>query len=301
MNIALIVHGGAGNIAPDLHAEYMAGCREAALTGFGVLQKTDDPFEAVEAAVVLMEDNPVFDAGIGAHLNRAGRAELDAGIMDGDTLQLGALVGVERLQNPIRVARHLLADDVNVLAGRGAEAYAAQNGFALCNPADLIVPAEMARWQRAAQNFVTQGGALPANAPPMGTVGAVAINSTGHIVAGTSTGGTLFKPVGRVGDTPLPGCGFFADSHLAGVSGTGHGESIMRVQLARTAADFCARLPAPAAAQAAVAMLAGRVDGRGGLIMIDHAGRVGLAHNTAYMAWACQTGDMTGPKVGIKT
>lgn len=300
MTIALIVHGGAGNIAPDLHGQYMAGCREAVAAGFDVLQKTDDPFAAVEAAVVLMEDDPVFDAGIGSHLNRAGRAALDAGMMDGDTLQLGALMAVERLQNPIRVVRRMLADEVNVLAGAGAEAYAVENGFALCNPDDLITPLEVERWQRAAKKFVEQGGVLPADAPPMGTVGAVAINSRGHIVAGTSTGGTMFKPVGRVGDSPLPGCGFYADSHLAGVSSTGHGESIMRVMLARTAADFCAWLPAQAAAQTAVTMLAEWVSGRGGVIMIDHAGRVGLAHNTEYMAWAFQTGQMAGPRVGIK-
>jgi beta-aspartyl-peptidase (threonine type) len=130
-------------------------------------------------------------------------------------------------------------------------------------------------------------------------VGAVAIDRAGNIVAGTSTGGTLFKPPGRVGDSPLPGCGYFADNALGGVSTSGHGESIIRIQLARVAADFCSRLHAPAAAQAAISMLRDRVNGLGGLILIDHAGRIGVAYNTPHMARAYLTGEMEQPEVKI--
>jgi beta-aspartyl-peptidase (threonine type) len=121
----------------------------------------------------------------------------------------------------------------------------------------------------------------------------------GNIAAGTSTGGTPFKPDGRVGDSPLPGCGYYADNALAGVSVTGHGESIIRVQLARSAGDFSAKLQAPAAAEAAIHMLSDRVAGKGGLILIDHAGRVGYAYNTSQMARAYMFEGMSGPEVGI--
>ena len=132
-----------------------------------------------------------------------------------------------------------------------------------------------------------------------GTVGAVAIDRAGNIAAGTSTGGTPFKPDGRVGDSPLPGCGYYADNALAGVSVTGHGEAIIRVQLARSAADFCAKLHAQAAAEAAMRMLSDRVGGKGGLILIDYAGRVGYAYNTYQMARAFMVEGMNEPDVGI--
>jgi len=160
------------------------------------------------------------------------------------------------------------------------------------------VERERIRWQQAIEKGAPTAGDEFGSAKP-GTVGAVAIDHNGKIVAGTSTGGTLFKPAGRVGDSPLPGCGYFADNGLGGVSTTGHGESIIRVQLARIAADFCSRLYAPAASQAAISMLNDRVKGLGGLILIDHGGRVGFAYNTPHMARAYITDEMDEPVVAI--
>lgn len=299
MKPAIIVHGGAWDIPQDEHESHIKGCRLAVLAGFKVLAAGQSALDAVEAAVTVLEDDPTFDAGIGSHLNEAGKVQLDAGMMDGATWQVGAVVAVEHLRNPIQVARLLLTSKYNMLAGEGAVAWAARHGIAPIDPALLIVPREQARYERIRQKRAEarQSG---------GTVGAVAIDRQGNLVAGTSTGGTLFKPIGRVGDSPLPGCGYFADNGSAAVSSTGRGEAIMRVQLARTAADFVAKSGDEIKtelfcepAKAAVRVLAERVQGEGGLIMIDQAGRVGFAHNTPHLARAYMIDGMVEPEVGI--
>jgi len=299
---AIIVHGGAWYILPEEREAHQAGCRAAALAGFEVLRRGGDALDAVEAAIVCLEDDPTFDAGVGAYLNRDGVVQLDAGIMDGRTYQVGAVAAIERVKNPIRVARRLLTSEHNMFAGAGATAYAQACGIPLCEPEELVVPRERERWLEYRRHgeppseWVFVGEEPPTG---WGTVGAVAIDRAGNIAAGTSTGGTPFKPVGRVGDSPLPGCGYYADNALAGVSVTGHGEAIIRVQLARSAADFCAKLHAPSAAEAAMRMLSDRVGGKGGLILIDHAGRVGYAYNTPQMARAFMLAEMDEPEVGI--
>jgi beta-aspartyl-peptidase (threonine type) len=302
--LAIIVHGGAWYIASEEHTAYKEGCRAAALAGFDVLRRGGGVLDAVETAVVWLEDDPAFDAGVGAHLNQEGVVQLDAGMMDGLTYQVGAVAAIERVKNPIRVARHLLTSKHNMFVGPGATAYAEASGVALCDPEDLVVARERNRWLECQERgmpppesvSVGYAGDLLGG---KGTVGAVAIDGAGNIAAGTSTGGTLFKPTGRVGDSPLPGCGYYADNALAGVSVTGHGEAIIRVQLARSAADFCAKLHAAAAAEAAMRMLGDRVGGKGGLILIDHAGRVGYAYNTPQMARAFIVEGMDEPEVGI--
>ena len=300
---AIIVHGGAGTIPAEEHAAYRAGCQAAALAGFDVLRRGGSPLDAVEAAIVYLEDDPAFDAGVGSYLNRDGVVQLDAGIMDGRTYQIGAVIAVERVKNPIRVARRLLGGEHIVFAGPGATAYAQASGIPLCDPEDLVAAHERERWLLEQRKRVDASGAsgAPGQGQPgkQGTVGAVAIDRAGNIVAGTSTGGSLFKPAGRVGDSPLPGCGYYADNALAGVSSTGHGESIMRVLLARSAADLCARLDAPQAAEAALRLLDERVGGQAGLILIDHAGRVGYAHSTPHMACAFMIEGMEEPEVEI--
>ncbi len=303
----MIVHGGAWDIPPVEHTAHQAGCRAAVLAGFAILANGGSAVAAVEAAVTLLEDDPTFDAGVGSHLTQAGVVELDAGMMDGATLQVGAVGAVRTLQNPIQVARRLLDSRHNFLVGTGAEAWAQQQGFSEVEPSRLIVPREQQRYEaHRANNTVS----TPRHHLPDGTVGAVAIDQQGNLVAGTSTGGTLFKPVGRVGDSPLPGCGYYADNQAAAVSCTGHGESIIRVQLARSAADFALRFAGDGAndgsnggqfaAEAAINLLRDRVDGQGGLIMIDRHGQVGLAHNTPHLAHAYLTGDMAAPVVGMR-
>jgi len=302
---AIIVHGGAWRIPEEEHAAHKDGCRRAAQAGFEILAGGGSALDAVEAAVTLLEDDPTFDAGIGSHLNQAGVVQLDAGMMDGDSLQVGAVAAVERIQNPIQTARRLLSSEHNMLVGPGAEAWAAEVGHPLIDPARLIVPREQQRFEHHRQ--VGPPSLKTAFQRPDGTVGAVAIDQWGNLAAATSTGGTLFKPAGRVGDSPLPGCGYFADNQSAAVSSTGHGEAIIRVQLARTAADLARaqtangppwplnRIPA----ENAIEGLARRVNGRGGLIMIDRAGRIGFAHNTYNLARAWMTVGMAEPEVGI--
>lgn len=302
--LAIIVHGGAWYIPPEAREAHKAGCQAAATAGFGVLQRGGDALDAVETAIVTMEDDPTFDAGVGAHLNQCGVVQLDAGVMDGRTYQIGAVAAIERVKNPICVARRLLTSEHNMFVGPGAIAYAQACSVPLCEPEDLVIARERRRWLEYQERgkplsetvFVGRSEDFPTET---GTVGAVAIDRAGNIAAGTSTGGTPFKPDGRVGDSPLPGCGYYADNALAGVSVTGHGESIIRVQLARSAADFCAKLQAPAAAEAAMRMLSDRVAGKGGLILIDHAGRVGYAYNTSEMARAYMLEGMTEPEVLI--
>ena len=306
MKPAIIVHGGAWDIAENEHEAHRAGCYQAATVGYHILQQGGMALEAVEAAVISMEDDPTFDAGTGSHLNRAGVVQLDAGIMDGATLQVGAVAAIEQIKNPITVARLLLSSDHNMFAGPGATAWAKQAGIPLVDPATLVVPREQKRYERGLKKIPDARSAFKR---PDGTVGAVAIDKRGNLVAGTSTGGTLFKPVGRVGDSPLPGCGYYADNQSAAVSTTGHGESIIRIQLARMAADFATMLSpagletdlffAKRAAQTAIDTLTNRVDGRGGLIMIDRLGRVGFAYNTPHMARGLMTDGMREPEVAI--
>ena len=304
MKPAIIVHGGAWNIPEDEHEAHKNGCRLAALAGYKILAGGGRALDAVVTAVTILEDDPAFDAGIGSHLNRAGVAQLDAGIMDGATLQVGAVVAVERLKNPIQVARLLLKSPHNMFAGEGAVQWALGQGISPIAPAELIVPREQARYEHnSKQGSLNLTGA---HRQPDGTVGAVAIDRNGDLAAGTSTGGTQFKPVGRIGDSPLPGCGYFADNESAAVSCTGHGESITRVQLARTAAEFVARLAdqgerkvSSSASIAAIRVLAERVDGQGGLIMIDRAGGVSFAHNTPHLARAFLIDGLAEPVIGI--
>ncbi len=306
MTPAIIVHGGAWRIPPEEHEAHQAGCYRAALAGFEILATGGSAQTAVEVAVTMLEDDPTFDAGIGSHLNQAGVVQLDAGMMDGATLQVGAVAAIERIQNPIQVARRLLASPHNMFVGVGATEWAIRAGFTPVDPATFVVPREQQRYEhhlQAGPPDLTDDFSRPSD-----TVGAVAIDRTGNLVAGTSTGGTIFKPVGRVGDSPLPGCGYYANNASAAVSATGHGEAIIRVQLAHTAALLADTLKDEplttpglfmAPAEAAVRILGERVGGRGGLIMIDAAGRVGFAHNTPNLARAYIIEGMAEPVVGI--
>jgi beta-aspartyl-peptidase (threonine type) len=307
LNPAIVVHGGAWDIPEDEHQAHTTGCLEAAKAGYKILTAGGPALEAVVAAVVVMEDNPAFDAGIGSHLNQAGNIQLDAGIMDGAALQMGAVAAIERVRNPIQVARLVLNSDYNMFVGVGATEWARQAGIPLIDPLELVVPREQERYeQRLHQGPPDLRQAFHEST---GTVGAVAIDYRGNLAAATSTGGTLFKPAGRVGDSPLPGCGYYADNESAAVSSTGYGESVMRVQLARLAAQYANTLAlagaksdllyAKRAAQAAIDTLSNRVDGRAGLIMIDRLGRIGFAHNTPHLARAFMADGMAAPETGI--
>ncbi len=296
MTMALIVHGGAWDIPQAYHAGHAAGCRAAAEAGWAVLAAGGSALEAVEAAIRVMEDDPTFDAGRGSVLNRDGEVELDAGLMDGRTLRAGAVAAVKRIAHPISLARHVLHDSEHVfLVGTGAERFAEHVGMSLCDPATLVVERERLVWQERRLN----AGPREADfrpAPPPGqadTVGAVAVDDQGNVAAGNSTGGTLYKWPGRVGDTPIIGCGLYADNLLGAAACTGWGEQIMKTVLAKSTVDQIAWLSDPAtAANVAIAYFRHRIGGLGGVICVSPDGRVGFAHSTSCMAYAYRTASM---------
>ncbi|MGC1688078.1 MAG: isoaspartyl peptidase/L-asparaginase [Candidatus Acidiferrales bacterium] len=284
MKPSLIVHGGAWNI-PDVAVEdCRTGCRRALETGWAILSKGGEALDAVEAAIVVLEDDPTFDAGIGSHLNLEGKIELDAIVMDGATLKAGAVAAVERIRNPIRLARSVLESSEHMmLVGSGAEQFAREQGLTLCDPEELVLERERLAWRRCRED---QHAAEFHVDHAMGTVGAVAMDSRGNLFAGTSTGGTCCKHAGRVGDSPLIGCGCYADAEAGGVSCTGLGEAIIRIVMAKSAVEFLRDGKSPkAAAEACARLLLERGRGTGGLILLDRNGAPGFAFNTARMAF----------------
>ncbi|MEW5720106.1 MAG: isoaspartyl peptidase/L-asparaginase [Chloroflexota bacterium] len=287
MGIALIVHGGAGAIEDQHVAPHREGARRAAQIGWQVLTKGGSALDAVQAAVIAMEDDPAFDAGVGSYLNRDGQVELDASMMDGRTLDAGAVAGVQRVKNPIVLARRVLESEHTFLIGRGAEQFAQEKGFALIENAALQTPEQIEIWKQCRANPPAPRSAQFVPIQGYGTVGCVAVDRNGNVAAGTSTGGMKFKRVGRVGDSPLIGAGVYADNALGGASSTGWGEAITRVLLAKFAVDALAHDRAPRdVARDAIEHLARRVGGTGGIILADAHGRVGLAFNTPRMARA---------------
>ena len=280
----------------DMVEAHLRGVNHALAAGWSVLERGGPALDAVEEAVVIMEDDETFDAGRGSFLNRDGKVQLDALIMEGATLRAGGVGCVERLRNPVRAARKILSESSHVyFVAEGAERFAAEHGTALCRNEDLIIPREIERL-RAYQAEATQpdskphGNDLFAPAISHDTVGAVALDTNGNIAAATSTGGTLNKAPGRLGDSSLIGCGCYADNLSAAVSTTGWGEPIMKLVLAKWTADRISAGNLPEwAAQEAMNYLKQRVNGHGGIIVLDPRGHFGIAHNTPRMAWAYKT------------
>jgi len=292
----------------DMVEAHLRGVRSALAAGWRVLERGGTSLEAVEEAVVIMEDDETFDAGRGSFLNRDGKVQLDALIMDGATLRAGGVGCVERVRNPVRTARKILSESPHVyFVGEGAERFAAEHGVELCSNEELVIPREVERlreYQRTAGDGSSAGPAKDGNdlfAPELShdTVGAVALDRAGNIAAATSTGGTLNKAPGRLGDSSLIGCGCYADNLSAAVSTTGWGEPIMKLVLAKWTADRVAAGNLPEwAAQEAMNYLKQRLNGHGGIIVLNALGQVGIAHNTPRMAWACKT--MKKEEAGIE-
>jgi beta-aspartyl-peptidase (threonine type) len=282
---ALVVHGGAWEIPVVARKACRAGCRRAFDAGQQILDAGGSSIDAVEAAIVALEEDPVFDAGFGSHLNLRGRVQLDAILMDGSTLDAGAVAAVERIRNPIRLARRVLQASPHVLlAAEGAEEFAREQGMPLCRQEDLITESQRAAWQQCCDAGHTSAAHF---AGRHGTVGAVAVDASGRIAAGTSTGGTCCKYPGRVGDSPLIGCGCYADDEVGGASSTGWGEAIMKIVMAKTAIDWLrAGDPPQEVADRSIRLLADRAHGTGGLILIDRQGRIGTSFSTSRMAFA---------------
>jgi beta-aspartyl-peptidase (threonine type) len=285
------VHGGAWAIPDDMVEAHLNGVRNAIAAGWQAMSKGGSALDAVEEAVVVMEDDETFDAGRGSFLNRDGKVQLDAFIMEGSTLRGGGVGGVERLRNPIRAARKILSESPHVyFVAEGAERFAAEHGITLCDNQELVIPREVERLREFQARAAKDAPDLFAPTISHDTVGAVALDHNGNIAAATSTGGTLNKAPGRLGDSSLIGCGVYADNDSAAASLTGWGEPIMKLVLAKWAADRVLAGNAPEwVALEAMNHLKARVNGHGGIILLDAKGRLGIAHNTPRMAWAFKT------------
>lgn len=295
MKPAIVVHGGAGawKLRSGRLPQAIAACEEAAAAGREMLRDGGPALKAVEIATRILEDCPVLDAGRGSYLNANGEVEMDAILMDGRTLNIGAVAAVQRVLHPISLARHVLDyEEHNFLVAKGAEAFADLVGFPRCDVTDLLVGEELDRFHLLQEDDGYKTADIFSEEGTMGTVGAVAIDLDGNLAVATSTGGTRKKLPGRVGDSPLVGSGAYADNWHAAASATGHGEALMKIVITKRVCDFVADgLGAQAACQAAIQVLADRVSGKGGLIAIDREGKVGVAYNTDAMPHAFAIGD----------
>ena len=275
----LAVHGGAGAAwaDPSSVAEAERALVESLRAGFGVLAGGGSALDAVERAVVVLEDHPLFNAGRGAALTRAGEVELDAAVMDGARRAAGAVACVRGIANPVRAARLVLERSPHVLlVGPGAEAFAVAHGLAPVDPASLVTPPRRAEWERGRERAGPAGG---------GTVGAVARDAAGHLAAATSTGGRAGQLPGRVGDSPLVGAGTWADDASCAVSATGAGEAFVRAAFAHEV-DAQLRLLGAGledACRAALARVAA-LGAEGGCVAVDRTGRIALPFSTPAMA-----------------
>ena len=291
----------------DAIEDHERGIRNALDAGYSVLEGGGTSVEAVEAAVVVMEDDEIFDAGRGSFLTNDGRVQLDALLMNGADLRTGGVACVEHLRNPIRAAKLVLEKSPHVyFVGVGAERFATSHGMRLCDNMDLVIPREQKRLYAAQEaelaglKDTTFSGDVPLADPLLShdTVGAVALDLHGNLAAGTSTGGTLNKAPGRVGDSSLIGCGCYADNLSAAVSLTGWGEPIMKLVLGKWAVDRVAAGASPQdAATEAIGYLFDRLGGHGGVILLGPTGDIGIAHNTPRMAWGLATPE--GKTLGV--
>lgn len=282
----LAVHGGAGvvergSLTPQTDAAYRAGLNHALDAGGAVLRQGGASLDAVEAAVRVLEDDPLFNAGKGSVYTAEGCNELDASIMDGSNRKAGAIAGVTRTRNPVSLARAVMEQSAHVmLSGPGADAFSLQQGLVQVEP-EYFRTEE--RWQQYLQ-WRDGRGALPDRTHAYGTVGAVALDQAGHLAAATSTGGVAGKRWGRVGDSPIIGAGTYAEDGVCAVSATGSGEFFLRASAARQVRDRMAwhREGVKSAANSTIRDIAS-IGGDGGLIAIDARGRVAFAMNSPGM------------------
>lgn len=280
----MLVHGGAGELRADARSTHEAGCKRAVERASELLARGASAVDAVECAVNVLEDDPHFNAATGASLTAAGRLELDAAIMEGQTLRAGAVCCLGTFRHPVSVARRVLDDDHHVLySGEGADAYALRAGFERVAEQKMITEEAKQRLHAALAKHNLLG-----SRPRFGdTVGAVARDTRGNLAAATSTGGLSGKHPGRIGDSPIIGAGIYADDAVGAASATGHGEGILRLSLAaRVMEALRAGSPPDQAALDTLRLMEAKVSSRGGLIVLSRSGALGLARTTPAMSWA---------------
>lgn len=290
MSWTIIVHGGAHTIPDEKIEPHKTGCTRAVEAGAAILAAGGSALDAVEAAVRVLEDDPIFNAGFGSMLNSEGEVEMDAGVMEGEHLRAGAVASIRGVRHPISVARQVMEGTEHVLlSGAGAQRFAEERGAELCDPQTMVHDDQRQEWERSKKKRGSD------------TVGCVARDANGTFAAGTSTGGIMHKRPGRIGDSPLVGLGYYADNLAGACSMTGDGESIMRLALAhRVVQSMQSGVDADRAAEEAIAVMVRRVGGEAGCIVIDRHGRIGQAHNSDHLATAWRTSEMPAAIASVK-
>jgi beta-aspartyl-peptidase (threonine type) len=284
----LAIHGGAGTLpraemGGEMERKYRSGLAAALDAGYAVLQRVGTSLDAVTRAVTVLEDNPLFNAGLGAVFTLDGRNELDAAIMDGSSLKAGAVCGVTHIRNPIELARTVMEHSEYVmLSGAGAEEFALSRGFALVPRSYFYTPE---RWRQLERIRSGDAGLSALTISHVGTVGAVALDGEGRLAAATSTGGMTGKRYNRIGDSPIIGAGTYADDRSCAVSATGHGEVFIRAAVAH---DICARMrfggrTLSTAVREVVLEELPALQGDGGVIAIDRHGEIAMEFNSEGM------------------
>lgn len=296
--LGFVIHGGAGvikkgSLSPEREKEYREKLQEAVLAGYKALQAGKSSLDAVEIAIKILEDSPLFNAGKGAVFTNDGKNELDASIMDGKTQAAGAVAGVQRVKNPISLARAVMERSPHVMmSGEGAEKFAAEQKIELVDPKYFFT---QPRWD-ALQKILKEekeaeekktSSAEPQEKPEgrFGTVGAIALDKDGNLAAGTSTGGMTNKKFGRIGDSPIIGAGTYANNNTCAVSATGWGEYFIRLSVARDIAALMEyrALPVQQAADIVIKQKLQKLGGDGGVIVMDKFGNIGISFNSEGM------------------
>jgi L-asparaginase / beta-aspartyl-peptidase len=300
----IIVHGGAGTWPISLHKSGLEGVRTAADLGFAVLSKGGNAIDAVEKAIVSMEDNPTFNAGTGSSLNLLGEVETDSAIMDGRSLNGGAVALLRRIRNPIKVARLVMEKTDHVLiAGEPARKLAIDNGLPQAN---LKTGRRVQAWREGIEALTTRTHNRRTTKlktiqsfmnETSDTVGALALDHESNLAAGDSTGGINLKLPGRIGDSSILGAGLYADNKSGAATATGIGEQAIRLAISKVACDSMRHMSTPSAAAKTI-QYATRIVGTGtGLITLDRKGKVGAAHNTQHLCWAFKTGTSSDERI----
>src|SRR6266513_323736 len=293
----IIVHGGAGDWASELHKRGLTGVRKAADRGFRILSKRGSALDAVEAAIVAMEDNPVFNAGRGSTFNLVGEIESDAAMMDGRTLRGGGVALLRDIKNPIKAARIVMDKNDHVLvAGTAARGLALASGLA---KSDLRVPNRVKAWKEGlrklkSKRFSYLSGTSPEIlqhflAESSDTVGALALDGDGNLAAACSTGGVALKLPGRIGESAMLGAGLYADNASGAATATGIGEQAMRLDISTAACDLMRHTSAVSAGTKVIRYSTKMLGVGAGLIALDRKGRYAVAHNTRNLCWAART------------
>ncbi|RLI22113.1 asparaginase [Candidatus Bathyarchaeota archaeon] len=306
----IVVHGGAGTWHPERQSPGIKGAKEAALEGFKILKAGGSALDAVEAAVMSLEDNEVFNAGRGSTLTIDQRVEMEASIMDGKTLKAGAAGLLRDIKNPVKLARIIMEHtDYVFLVGEGAEKLAELFNLERANP---ITELRLKYWKNLKEkllkgevNYLPKLHKLVKENPNLfvyETVGAVALDNEGNVAAATSTGGMTLKLPGRIGDSPLIGCGNYADNESGACSATGIGEIAIRLVLAKTVCEYMRSMDAQTAVEEAIKLVNRRIAGQAnfmGLIAVDTKGNIGAAHNSPNMCWAYMKPNMDEPEASL--